>query len=175
MDYELNESFAITNDNLADWALRKIREEEQERDRIIAIAKNQIAELEAQISDISERCDNKTSFLRNHLQMYMVKVPHKETKTQETYQLLNGKLVFKKSYQKLVPNDDTIVDYLEKEKLDEYVKIKKSPNWAEFKKNLTIIDGEVVNALTGEVINPDIIGVEDVPQSFEIKFNKEDE
>lgn len=176
MDYELNESFAITNDNLADWALRTIQKEEQERDRIIAIAEEQIADLKAQISELNEKCDKKTSFLRNHLEMYMVKVPHKETKTQETYQLLSGKLVFKKPSLKLVPNEDTIVDYLEKEKLDEYIKIKKSPNWAEFKKTLTISDDDsVINTLTGEVIDRNVIGVEHIPGSFEIKLNKEDE
>ena len=37
--------FVVTNDNVADWAIKKIKDEVNERDRLISIAENQIAEL----------------------------------------------------------------------------------------------------------------------------------
>ena len=52
MEYELDESFSIKDDRLADWALRKIREEEAERDRLIRIAEEQIEELNIRIAQL---------------------------------------------------------------------------------------------------------------------------
>lgn len=174
MDYELNETFSIKDDNTADWALRVIRDNEAERDRLISIAKSQIDELNEQIDEITKKYNNKSAFLKGHLAMYMQNVPHKETKTQESYQLLSGKLILKKANQTMVPNDDTIIKYLKDGGLSEYIKVKESLNWAELKKSLTISDGSVVNTLTGEIIGPDVIEIKDVPASFEIKLNKEE-
>lgn len=173
--HELSNEFHITNDNTADWALRVIRDNEAERDRIIDIAKAQIEELKAQIEEITAKYDNESNFLKNCLAEYVMNVPRKETKTQETYQLLSGKLIVKKAAQKLVPNDETIINYLESNELSEYVKIKKSPDWAEFKKTLSIVDGKVINTNTGEVVPTEVIGIEDVPSSFDIKLNKSKE
>lgn len=175
MNHELNDTFVIKDDNTADWALRAIRDDEAERDRLIAIANNQIEELKAQIEDIKEKYGRKTAFLRGHLAMYMNDVPNKETKTQRTYQLLTGKLIMKKPSQKMVPNDEALVKYLETEKCPELIKVVQKPDWAEFKKILAIMDGDVVNTMTGEVIAPEIIAIEDVPASFDVKFNKEEE
>lgn len=166
MDYELNESFSITNDNLADWAIRKIKEEEAERDRLIEIAENQIADLNQQISQLKENCDNKTKFLKGHLQIYFSTVPHKETKTQETYKLLSGSLVFKKPSFKISHNDDQLVALLDG---SEFVEIKKSLRWGEYKKILDITDEHnVIDKITGEII--EACSVEDVPASFDIKY-----
>ena len=175
MNYELTETFAVKDDNTADWALRAIRDDEAERDRLIAIANHQIEELNAQIEEIREKYDRKTAFLKGCLAMYMNDVPHKETKTQETYQLLTGKLVLKKASHKMVPNDDALVKYLETEKCSELIKVIRKPDWATVKKSLAIMDGDVVNIMTGEVIDPAIVAIEDVPASFDIKFNKEEE
>lgn len=173
--YELNDTFVIDNDNKADWALRVIRDNQAERDRLIDIAKNQIEELKAQIEEITTKYDNKSSFLKGCLAMYVKSVPRKETKTQETYQLLSGKLIVKKPSQKMVPNDEALVKYLESEKLPELIKAVYKPDWAEFKKSLNIVDGCVINTTTGEVVPSDIIAIEDVPSTFDVKFNKEDE
>lgn len=175
MGYELTEDFHVDNDNKADWALRVIRDEEAERDRIIAIAQAQIDELKAQIEEITTKYGNKTAFLKNCLAEYVMSVPRKETKTQETYQLLTGKLIVKKASEKMVPNDETIIQYLEKEKLNDYIKIKKTPDWAEFKKSLSIVDGSVVNKLTGEIVPAEVIGIQETPSSFDIKLNKDKE
>ena len=169
MNYELTEGFRIDNDNKADWALRVIRDNNAERDRIIEIAKAQIEELKAQIEEII------TSYLKNLLAEYIMSVPRKETKTQEMYQLLTGKLIVKKASQKMVPNDEALVKYLELEKLPELIKTVYKPDWAEFKKHLAISDGNVINSDTGEVIPTDVIVIEDVPASFDIKLNKEED
>lgn len=165
MDYELDEKFSIQNDKLADWAIRKIREEEAERDRLVEIANEEIADLNLRISQLQTQCDNKTKFLKGHLQMYFSRVPHKETKTQESYKLLSGSLVMKKATTKINHNDDKLLELLDG---TEYVEVKKSLKWGEYKKNLGIEGDKVIDLDTGEVI--EACTVEDVPASFDIKF-----
>lgn len=168
MDYELNESFSINNDNLADWAIRKIKEDEAERDRLIAIAQDQINELTDQIENLKIKYDGKTKFLKGHLQMYFGSVPHKETKTQESYKLLSGSLVMKKASAKIIYDDDALLAYLVASSQPEYIKVKKSVDWVEYKKNLGIEGRDVIDLDTGEIIKA--CSVEDVPASFDIKF-----
>ncbi len=171
MDYELNESFSITDDKLADWALRKIKDEEEERDRLIEIANDQIAELNFKISQINDRYNEKTKFLKSHLAGYFATVPHKETKTQESYKLLSGSLIMKKASTKIVHDDDKLLEYLDANAGEEYIKTKRSVDWAEFKKNLTITNnGEVVDTELGIVIPTDTCTIEEIPASFDIKF-----
>ena len=160
--------FVIETDDTADWAIRSIRDTEHERDRLISIAQHQIDELNEQIERIKEKYNRKTGFLRGCLYDYMQKVPHKKTKTQDTYQLLSGKLILKNESQKLVPSDK-LVDYLESEKMNDLIKIKKSADWANFKSILKIVDGNVVNTTTGETIDPNIVSIEITPASFDVK------
>lgn len=164
----VDESFKITNDGAADWAIRTIADEYTERDRLIKIARDRIEELEQDIATINIQYENKTKYLKSCLNEYFQTVKHKETKTQESYKLLSGSLVLKKESQKIIKNDEELVNYLEKEGLDEFVKISKSPDWAGFKKLVKIIDNNVVDSETGEIVPA--LKVEDVPASFDIKF-----
>ena len=85
--------------------------------------------------------------------MYFETVPSKETKTQKSYKLLAGTLVFKKPTTKIVHNDDKLLEYLEENDGKDYIKLKKSIDWAEFKKTLTVSDtGEVVDTELGTII-----------------------
>ena len=172
MDNE--KTFVIETDHTADWAVKSIRETERERDRLISIAQCQIDDLNAQIEDIKTKYNKKTAFLKSCLYDYMEKVPHKKTKTQESYQLLSGKLVLVKETQKLVPGDK-LVDYLKNNEMSNFVKVKESVDWANVKKLLVIKDGVVINSTTGEIVDADIVKLEDVPASFNVKFDDNEE
>lgn len=165
------EDFKVTDDKTADWALTKIHEAEDERDRLIALAESQIAELKNKIEDLKSKCENETGFLRSCLAMYFETVKSKETKTQKTYKLLSGTLVFKKPSIKINHDDEALLNYLSENDGEDFIKIKKSVDWAEFKKNLTISDdGEVIDTELGIAIPADACSVEEVPASFTVKF-----
>ena len=159
------ESFKITTDKTADWALSKIHEAEIERNRLVSLAEEQIEDLKSRIEEINNKCHNDTAYLKSLLAEYFQTVPHKETKTQETYKLLSGSLVFKKPSQKIIHDDNALIAALDG---TEFVEIKKSLKWGEYKKNLVISDGEVIDGTTGEVVKA--CNVEDVPASFDVKF-----
>ena len=56
----MSEDFKIADDKAADWALTQIRDAEDERDRLVALAQEKIQELTTRIKDIEEKCDNDT-------------------------------------------------------------------------------------------------------------------
>lgn len=165
------EIFRIDNDKTADWAITQIKEAEEERDRLVTLAQDQIADLQDRIEALKTKCDNDTAYLKSLLGEYFRTVPHKETKTQETYKLLSGILVFKKPSVKINHNDDKLVEYLENSEGTDYIKVKKSVDWAEFKKNLVISDsGEIIDSELGTVIDSSVCSLEEVPASFNIKY-----
>lgn len=167
----MEETFKIRDDKAADWAITQIHDAEIERDRLINLAEEQIKDLTARIDELKSKCDNETSFLRSCLAEYFQTIKPKETKTQQTYKLISGTLVLKKPSSKIVHNDDKLIEYLENNDGYDFIKIKKSVDWAEFKKNLKISDnGEVIDTDLGVVLASDICAVEDVPASFNIKY-----
>lgn len=164
---DMRKGFSIKDDAVADWAVKKIAEEQAELERLTIIAKQQIDALQLKVNYLEEVAERKTSFLKGCLSEYFRTVPHKSTKTQESYKLLSGSLVMKLASQKMVKDDAELVEYFHKNNMSEYIKIEEKPMWAEFKKNLSIIDGNVINSVTGEVV--DVVRVEHVPESFEVK------
>lgn len=159
------EAFRIDNDKKADWAIAQIKEAEEERDRLISLAAMQIEELEDRIEELTSKCENETKYLKSLLAQYFETVPHKETKTLETYKLLSGSLIYKKPSTKINHDDEILVELYAGTDL---VETKKSFRWGEFKKDLLIDDGKVIDTVTGEIL--DCCTVEEVPASFDIKY-----
>lgn len=159
--------FEINDDNIADWALRKIAEEQKEYERLASIAMMQIEEINAKLKHMEEMAERITSFLKRCLYRYFQMVPHKATKTQESYKLFSGSLVFKLPTVKMVKDDEELLKYLRSNNLNQYIKVKEEPAWGEFKKTLTVMDGEVIDTISGEVV--EAVKAEQVPGTFDIK------
>lgn len=159
--------FSINDDNVADWALRKIAEENAELERLTSLAKQQIEDLQLKIKHLEEVAGKKTSFLKGCLAEYFQTVPHKSTKTQESYKLISGSLVFKLPKQNMVKDDAQLLEHFRQNGLQEYIKTKEEPAWGEYKKNLSIVDGKVIDTTTGEIV--DVVKVEEVPGIFDVK------
>lgn len=92
---EAQEGFVIDNDSKADWAARVVKEEAEERDRLLALVKAERERLDAKEEEIRRRYEQKTEYLTGQLLSYMTSVKTRNTATQSTYALLNAKLVYK--------------------------------------------------------------------------------
>ena len=87
----------------------------------------------------------------------------KETKTQLSYKLISGKFIIKKKDKKIVVIDEkSLLDFLEKEKSNEYIRTKKEVNWSEYKKNLHIDSFDNIVDQYGEIISS--CKVETIPE-----------
>ena len=159
--YELeNPGFTVTDDATAQWCLEKIREAEADR----AKWKSHYA---AQMEKVNREVDGTVAFFTARLEEYFDSVPHKASKTMESYTLPGGKLVRKRQQPQYETNDEALVPWLETN-MAQLVKIKKSADWAALKKLCSVTpDGKHVATEDGEIIpgvtvtqRPDIFKVE---------------
>ena len=153
---EQQEGFKIDSDSKAEWAVKRIKEAEREQNRLLALVDEERAELDVREKEILDNYAKKTDGLKALLEEYLraqyAKEEARETNTQITYQLLSGKLVYKKSGLELKHNADVLVNWC-KEHLPDAVNVTYTPKWAEIKKNIKVVDGIPVYAPTGEVVD----------------------
>ena len=103
--------FAIETDEMAEWALKKVLAAKKEKERLSALIDTERENLDRKQEEIDKRYENDTSYLIFKLNEYFQKVEHKETKTQESYQLLSGKLVFKKPTLKMEQQKEALLEW----------------------------------------------------------------
>lgn len=158
-----HDGFHVTDDKAAQWCMQKIREAETDR----AMWK---AHYEAQMEKVNKAADESVSYFTAKLEEYFASVPHKATKTQESYSLPGGKLVQKKQQPEYKTNEEELLQWLKDNFMYDFVKTKtvESADWAGLKKIVTVTpDGAHVATDDGEIIpgvtvtpRPDVFKVE---------------
>ena len=138
------EGFVIDTDAKAEWALKKIKEARADRDKWVAWYKEQI-------QTITEQTDFDTMNLEHMLAEYFATVPHKKTKAQETYKLPGGRLILKTQNPEYKRDDATVIAWLKKNNMSQFVKVKTELDWAGLKDATAVFEGHIVTE-EGEVI-----------------------
>lgn len=156
--------FIVDNDQKAEWAARKIREARQDTQKWTEY-------YERQLSAIRRANEDTEAYFAALLADYFDTVPHKATKTQESYSLPSCKLVLKAQHPEFNRDEAVLCDYLDKKGRDDLVKITRRADWAALKKTLKVMeDGTCVDA-DGEVVE----GVQAFSRQPEFKIEmKED-
>lgn len=160
------EPFRIDNDQKAEWALAKIREEQAEAMRIMNVCKSMILHYEEQMKKAEEGLEKKTAYLKGQLEQYFEMVKKKRTKTQEVYKLPSGTLRRKYPKPEFKRDEDKLLQWLKDRQMSEYIKIKESPDWANLKKMVQIAGDKVVDE-DGEIIEG--VTIVDRPPVFEVE------
>jgi hypothetical protein len=160
---EDNGHYRIKNDKEAEWAMRKIREANEDKEFWKA-------HYDQQYKSVCYTNDLTISNMESLLQTYFGTVPHKVTKTEENYSLPSGKIMMKKQDPDYDRDDEKIIEWLKKNKGEKYVKVEEKLDWAAFKKTLTVV-GEACADGDGQLI-PGLKAVErdDV---FKVQLKKE--
>ena len=138
------EGFTIDTDEKAKWALDKIREARKDRDFWLQW-------YEDKITQIKEQTDFNTAVLERKLMEYFHTVPHKKTKTQESYPLPGGKLILKTQNPEYKRDDKKVIEWLKANKGEQYVKVKEELDWASLKAVTASFEGHIVTE-DGEII-----------------------
>jgi hypothetical protein len=160
------EPFRIDNDQKAEWALAKIREEQAEAMRIMNVCKSMILHYEEQMKKAEEGLEKKTAYLKGQLEQYFDSVEKRRTKTQEVYKLPSGTLKRKYPKPEFKRDEDKLLQWLKDRQMSEYIKIKESPDWANLKKMVQIAGDKVVDE-DGEIIEG--VTIVDRPPVFEVE------
>ena len=161
--------WSITDDGCADWALKKIKTERDELDRITALAEQEIARLKEQVEKAQRRYEQNTAFLTSMLEQFFDTVEHKRTKTgTESYRLLNGQLVKKPGGFKPEPDHEKLVAWLRQNGYENLVKVEESARWGDLKKQITFTGTIATITETGEIVEG--VNVTETAPAFSVKF-----
>lgn len=160
MSLTASEPFRVTDDKTAEWCIRKIREAQAEKQRWAEYYREQQRK-------IDQEADGTISYFEALLADYFDSVPHKRTKTQESYQLPGGKLVRRQQAPEYQRDEAALLPWL-KENAPALVKVTEVADWAALKKQLVIApDGETVATEDGDIVpgvkaiqRPDVFRVE---------------
>lgn len=166
MEYEVSEQFEITDDSTAEWALKKVLDAKAERERLLSLVEDARKEIDLKQEKIENRYESDTAFLLSKLNAYLDNVKCKKTKTQESYQLLSGKLVRKFSKQKLVPDKAALLEWC-KHNAPECVKHTEEVMWSEAKDKFSVFGESVLCKETGECVT--CVSVTETPSTFDVK------
>ena len=166
MDFEEfeDEGYSIKDDRGAEYALKRIKNTQDEVDKFRAY-------YDEQIQKMQERADGIAGFYLAHLERYFNQVPHKTTKTMESYELPSAKLVLKQQSPEFVRDDNAVLEWCHSQGNEEFIKVKESLDWAGLKKMVDVSGDKVVVGGTGEVV-PGIEVVQREPK-FSVTFKKE--
>lgn len=144
------EGFVIDTDAKAEWALNKIREARSDRDRWVEW-------YESKIKEITEQTDFNTMNLERMLAEYFASVPHKKTKTQESYSLPGGKLILKTQNPEYKRDDKTVIEWLKNHDGGEFIKVKEELAWADLKAKTAALNGKLFSEDGEEIPGVEVI------------------
>jgi uncharacterized protein with gpF-like domain len=153
---EEKQEFSITDDLKAEWAVKIIKQEEKENERLLKVIDEEIRILNEKKKKLSDALENKIGFLKFKLSEYFETVEKKELKTCFKYKLPSADLVFVKPTVKYERDDEKILDWLANNGKSDYIKHTLSVDWAELKKT------DFINQVDG-------ITEVQVPAKFEVK------
>jgi hypothetical protein len=160
----MDENFIVDTDEKAEWCLNKIREEQQERDRLTDLCNKMINKYSEQIKELEQDFETKTSYFKGQLQQYFNTVKRKATKTQETYKLISGTLKIKYKAHKVKKDDLKLLEYLENNNYTEYIETIKKAKWSELKETLKQVgnryvdeNGQIVEGIELEEQEPEFL------------------
>lgn len=142
-----------------------------------------IAELEAlfkmQVERLKDKFEEKQFYFKaqkeekeRYLRELFEQVPQSETKTQRKVQLINGDVVVKKAKVDFEKDATKLLEWAKENQREDLINKKEvlSFKWAEFKKNLTIVEDSIIDAETGEMLEIDGLGVVTKAEELEIKY-----
>lgn len=160
---EYQEEFTITDDQTADWAIRKIREADAELCRLQTW-------YESQLRIIAENHKKTVDYFTAKLAQYMSMVPAKDTKTTRKYALASGELVLTKAKEDFEVDSDTLLGWCQMN-APELVRVTMKPAWSDVKKRLQVTESGIADTETGMLVEG--VALVEKPESFSVRVKEE--
>lgn len=145
--------FTIDDEQKANWALRKLRELEQEKKQNEEFARREKEKIDAWLEQENAKLDQQIAFFEGKLAVFADQIKQENPKF-KSKRLPNGSFGYRKEPDKLIVQDEEkLIASLEVGGRDDLIKVKKLPDKRLMKKTLTVIDGgRVVDPETGMIV-----------------------
>ena len=146
----VQKQFVVDSLSSADWAMRKIKENKDRSGEIIDYAKEEIQRLQLFIKKEESRRDNNVAYLEYLLENYLLE--RREDDPNFKLKTVTGTASIRKST-KWKYDDVKLLEFLNKNDMKQFVRVKEEVNKADLKKAVVVTDSVVVVPETGEVID----------------------
>lgn len=166
------ERFKVNDDHKANWALKKIRELKEVKQKKEEFAQKEIDEVKSWLADETSKLDDKISYFEGLLTQYALELKAQDKKL-KTKSLPAGKLQFRKQVPKWKYDKDKLLKSVQDAGLKELIKVKKSVDKRKLKQKIEVISSPKSNvciamvADTGEILEG--IEVVERDEKFKIK------
>ena len=151
LDEQEDETFKITNEEQANWALRKISQLKKQIEQNDKFAEMEISKVEAWRQSENKKQQDSIDYFTGLLAEFALQ-KKKEDPSFKTKKLPYGKLQFRKQPSKWKVDKAKVVKYLEETGMNDFIRVKKEPKVADIKKAFNVQNGKVINPETGEII-----------------------
>lgn len=147
---EVKEQWKISDLSGADWAFRKLQEIDEDLEKSIEYAKREREKYDKFIKSEEETAERRKGYFKWKLEEYLRSQREHDPKfklktAQGTANYRNSK---KWNYE-----DEKILNFLEKNELEQFIRVKKEVNKADLKKALKVADNGVVVTEDGEIVD----------------------
>lgn len=152
---EISSQYKIDNLDSLDWAFRKIANYRSEFAEQEAFAKEQIRKANEWLAKERAKAERNIGFFEHLVKDYH-QVILEENPKKKSISTPNGKVQSTTRKPSIVkPDDDClpqVIEYAEQNDFTEFVEVKKSLKWAEFKKELKLTDDLKVVDSNGQIV-----------------------
>ncbi len=166
----IEEAWKIKNDDDAEWLIEEVNRDLVEKARYKLALENKIKNLQDKLRKVEDEertaIERRNSYLIEYIETIDEKFK-KKTKTQEKHRLPSGEIVKKYPGPEYKRNEEKLLKWIKSNKMNEYVEVKKTLKWGEFKKITKVVNGQVVID-TGEIVE----GVELIEKPPVIEFKE---
>jgi len=149
---EVAERFKLTNDQMANWALRKIAKIRSDRRADEELAEAEHARIYAWMTERQKQAQRNEDFFVSLLTAYFAP-QHEADPKAKTFSLPAGKVQFRAQQPAFTRDDTTLIYWLKHHDLDDFVKTVETPEWGDLKKELVVADGRAFLKETGEAVD----------------------
>ena len=145
-----DDAWTCDSDEKAEWCMARIRSAQQS-------IQNWEAHYKRQMDGIRKREQRTIDWMTVQLRKYLMRQKEanlvKSTKTADSYALPGGTLKLKHGTWDYQRDADALLAWIQNEGMEDLVKIKLEPKWADLKKQtITMTNGDVVMKDSGEIV-----------------------
>lgn len=167
VDTEQRERFKIKDLSSLNWTLRKLDVINAHRQEINKVVDNEIAKLEFFRNNKMSEFGEHEMFFHSLIEEYAAEQREKDPKFRDVTPY--GSVTYHKQQPKWTYDDETLVEHLEQNELDDFIRIKKEPVKTEIKKQFKVDKGKVYDLNGVEVQG---IMVETQPDKLVVKVGE---
>lgn len=160
-----DEQFKITDEQQANWALRKIKQLQEQQRETNALAEAEIEKINAWAESENEKAQRSIDYFQGLLAAYAMEQKQKNPKF-KSMKLPNGAIRFRKQQPKFHYDDEKLLESLKRTGKTDFIKVKEVPDKAAVKKAFILHEDKLVDPDTGEFIEG--VTVEHREDKFEV-------